>query len=343
MSADVSVAGPVVREGSEEHGRSGPLSRRTFLKAAATAAGGVGLAATLPAAPAAAEGIAIPSTEELREEHANDPAMLIDLTMCVGCGKCVNACKATNDLEWREDQPARGSNAALASTNYSVVQTAPVRGRDNQPRYFRQQCMQCLEPACASACFVKALKKSPEGPVVYDGNMCVGCRYCLVACPFSVPTFEWDRTFGRVSKCQMCYARTSQGEATACSEACLTGAIKFGSRQALLDEAWGRIDSAPAKYVKHVYGEYEAGGTAVMYLSDVPFEQLGFRTGLPTDPLPEYTWQVSRLLPPIAAGLMGTVIALYLRRRNEALEEEDLATEATASKDASERREEGES
>lgn len=253
-----------------------------------------------------------PAVRELAAEHESDAALLIDLTKCVGCGSCVKACKADNGLEWRDDQPALGSDAALASSNYTVVKAVqPEPG--GAVVTVKKQCMHCLEPACASVCFPKALTKSEEGPVVYDPNRCIGCRYCIMACPFGVPTFDWESTFGKVSKCDMCADRTAQGRPTACAEACPTGAITYGTREQLLKDAWGRI-GADESYVKHVYGEEEVGGTSVMYVSDVPFEKLGFVVGLPDKPLPEYTWEITRLIPPVAAGLGAALITLYLRR-----------------------------
>lgn len=263
----------------------------------------------------------------------------MDLTKCVGCGRCVSACKADNDLGWHEDQPATGEDAALASSNWTVVRAVGTELHDDPAfaarrreghRFVKTQCMHCLEPACASACFVKAMRKSEAGPVVYDADKCVGCRYCLMACPFGVPTFEWDETFGRVQKCDMCPERVSQGLPTACAEACTRGAITYGKRRELLVEAWRRIDGAPERYVRHVYGEHEVGGTAVLYISDVSFEQLGFRTGLPTDTLGSYTWEITRLLPPIAAGLGVTLMTLYLRRRKVLLEAGEAAERIAA-------------
>lgn len=302
--------------------RPAGVSRRRFLQVTGAAAVAAGVAAAPRKRPDANELV-----EELAVEHAGDRAQLIDLTRCVGCGKCVVACKLENDLGWREDQPARGPDAVLASENWSVVRTSEARGADGEPRYVRRQCMHCLEPACVSACFVRALKKSPGGPVTYDGDMCVGCRYCLVACPFGVPTFEWDETFGRVSKCDFCDERAARGEPTACSEACPTGAITFGTRQELLDEAHRRIAAEPERYLDHVYGEAEAGGTSVMYLSDVSFEKLGLPTSMPETPLPWYTWQVSKLIPPAAAGIGTAIVALYLRRRRILLDEDGVTPE----------------
>lgn len=297
------------------------VTRRGFLKGVAVGA----VAAGVAAAPSSRRREPSKLVEELAEEHAGDRAMLIDLTRCVGCGKCVRACKLENDLEWREDQPAIGPDAALASSDWSVVRSFGRVGADGQPRYTKRQCMHCLEPACVSACFVKALKKTPGGWVAYDGDMCVGCRYCLMACPFNVPTFEWDETFGRVQKCDLCVDRTSQGEPTACAEACPQGAITFGRRGDLLEEAWRRIRS-DEHYVQQVYGETEVAGTSVMYVSDVPFEELGFRTGVAVDPLPTYTWEVTRILPPFAAGFTVTIMALWARRQK--IQRERAAAEA---------------
>jgi len=288
-------------------------SRRRFLKLLALTAGAAGAEAALPVVPAQAK-----TTEELAAEHAQDRGMLIDLSKCTGCGACVAACKVDNELDWREDQPAVGQNAALASDNWTVVKS--VQTPDKGMRYVKSQCMHCLEPACASACFVKAMQKLPAGWVVYDPNRCVGCRYCLMACPFGIPTFDWDKTFPVVSKCNECFEDSSRPEdPTVCSKACPTGALAFGRRGDLLSEAHRRIDAEPKKYIPHVYGEKEAGGTSMLYISDVPFEELGFRSQ-PARPIPDYTWQVSRLVPPVGAGLAALYTVIYMRRRKLGLE-----------------------
>jgi formate dehydrogenase iron-sulfur subunit len=306
------------------------VSRRTFLKGIGVGAVTAGVAASPRSRRHPPESKLV---EELAQEHTGDRSMLIDLTRCVGCGDCVRACKNENDLAWREDQPAIGPDAALASSDWSVVRSFGRVGAEGQPRYVKRQCMHCLEPTCVSACFVKALRKQPGGWVTYDGDMCVGCRYCLMACPFNVPTFEWDKTFGRIQKCDFCDERALRGQPTACSEVCPTGAITFGTREELLREAHRRIEEAktpsgPARgegtlrYLDHVYGETEAGGTSMLYLSDVSFEELGFSVGMPETPLPWYTWQISKWLPPTAGVLGSAIIALYARRRRLILEEQ---------------------
>ena len=307
---------------AEETGGPPDPGRRRLLKATAVGVGAVGLAAVLPPPAVAAD------VGELAEEHAPDAALLVDLTKCTGCGSCVAACKLQNGLEWRQDQPALGPDAALASANWSAVRTAG-RAPDGDVRYVKTQCLHCLEPACASACFVKALRKSEAGPVVYDGARCVGCRYCILACPFGVPTFEWDETFGRIGKCQMCASRISRGEPTACAEACPSGAVSYGTREEMLGLAHERVRTGSGGYVPHVYGETEAGGTSVLYVSDVPFETLGFVASAPLKPLPTYTWEIARLLPPIAAGLLAMLVVLHARRQRE-LEHREAEREGVA-------------
>jgi Fe-S-cluster-containing dehydrogenase component len=150
--------------------------------------------------------------------------------------------------------------------------------------------MHCKEPACASACFVGAFKKTPEGAVVYNASVCVGCRYCMVACPFGIPAYEYDNTFSpEVTKCTMCYERIKEGLSTACAEACPTGAIQFGKREDLIKVARQRIQSYPERYVDHIYGEHEAGGTAWLYLAGVEFAELDLPSEIQDTPYGELT------------------------------------------------------
>jgi formate dehydrogenase iron-sulfur subunit len=147
--------------------------------------------------------------------------------------------------------------------------------------------MHCQDPACASACLVGALKKTALGPVTYDGSKCIGCRYCIVACPFNVPKYEWSKLVPYVKKCDMCAERQMKGQQPACVEACPVQASISGTREEILDEAQRRILN-DSKYVRHIYGSEEAGGTSVFFISDVPFEKLGFGNP-PKQPLPVLT------------------------------------------------------
>lgn len=252
--------------------------------------------------------------------------MLIDLTRCVGCEACSWACKEANGLP-RTD--ANGLSAATWTFVEHVKSTPTEPSSRDSTTHVKRQCMHCLEPACASVCPVGALRKSAAGPVTYDADRCIGCRYCMIACPFSVPKYEWSATVPRVQKCSMCHdALVARGRPTACASACPTRAISFGDRDALLREAHRRIreDGLRVPYVPRVYGETEAGGTSVLYLSNVSFEALGFKTEIRTASYPALTWRVLSKLPAVvsAAGVGLGSLAWIIRRRDRLAKERRL-------------------
>ncbi|MBO8138696.1 MAG: 4Fe-4S dicluster domain-containing protein [Desulfotomaculum sp.] len=250
--------------------------------------------------------------------------VLVDLTKCVGCGSCTVACKLYNDNKYEKDKPAIGMNATLTDQNWTVVSAKQVK-KEGEPvwRFVKQQCLHCEEPACASACFARAFQKTEEGPVIYYPHLCVGCRYCMLACPFDIPKYQWEKSFPLVTKCQMCSGKVAEGEAPACVSVCPTNVMTFGERDELLALARKTIES-DSRYVKHIYGEKEAGGTSWIYISDVPFEQLGFRTDVPITPLPEYSEGFLKYTPYVIVGWGSLLTGLYLytKRRNKIAQEE---------------------
>jgi Fe-S-cluster-containing dehydrogenase component len=239
--------------------------------------------------------------------------LLIDTTRCVGCRACEAACSEKNALP----QPALAGDERVfdvkRSTSpqvYTVVNRFPNAKDAAAPRFVKTQCMHCVEPACASACPAKALEKTATGPVVYHQERCLGCRYCMVACPFGVPQFEYEKAAPYIRKCSFCADRQAAGRLPACADACPSGALQFGNRADLLEEARTRIYQNPDKYVHHVYGETEAGGTSVLYVSDIPFERLGFRGNVGATSYPAMTQTalsavpfILTLWPPILMGL----------------------------------------
>ncbi len=245
--------------------------------------------------------------------------VLVDLTKCIGCGSCTVACKLWNDHEFEDNVQAHGENPVLNDKTWTTVTYNKVE-KDNEPvwRFVKEQCMHCEHPACVSACFAKAFEKTPEGAVVYHPELCVGCRYCMIACPFGIPKYEWKETFPKVSKCQMCYTKIKNGEQPACVSVCPTGALKFGERDELLAEA-KNIIANDNKYIRHIYGEKEVGGTAWLYISDVPFEELGFRTNVPEIPLQTYSHDYLKWSPGvfIGGGALLTALHFYTKRRND--------------------------
>jgi formate dehydrogenase iron-sulfur subunit len=230
--------------------------------------------------------------------------LLLDTTLCIGCGACAAACKEQNGLPPEIEE---------RTTAYTWTTVQSMNGVN-----VRRMCMHCLSPTCVSVCPVGAMRKQPDGPVTYDAAKCIGCRYCVQACPFDVPKYQWDRPVPVVGKCVMCASRLKQGQSTACSAVCPTGATKFGDRDALIAEARARMAASPGRYVDHLYGLDEAGGTSVLVLSSVPFGSLGFRENLPRTPLPMLTWNVLSKVPDIVM-LGGTFLyGLYwiTRRRD---------------------------
>ena len=170
-----------------------------------------------------------------------------------------------------------------------------------------------------SACLVGAMQQTPEGPVIYDPDKCMGCRYCLVACPYGIPRYDWDRPAPLVHKCTMCYHRLQQGREPACVEACPEETTVFGTREELLAEAHRRIESDPDRYLPRVYGEREVGGTSVLYISDFPLDFLSWKPDLDEKPVPERTWASLKKVPPVILGMAGLMTGLHLviDRRNK--------------------------
>ena len=190
--------------------------------------------------------------------------ILIDVTRCTGCERCVSACVKSNDSEPLRAAADRSAarDGLSADRLCSVVPVA-------EGRFAKKSCLHCLEPSCVSACLVGALEKTADGPVIYDPAMCIGCRYCMLACPFHIPRYEWDEVTPAVVKCDMCQDRLAEGKQPACVEACPEEALLFGDRDQLIETARARIAEHPDAYIDHVWGETEFGGTSVMYISDV--------------------------------------------------------------------------
>jgi formate dehydrogenase iron-sulfur subunit len=181
----------------------------------------------------------------------------------------------------------------------------------------RLMCMHCNEPACVDACPVGALEKTKDGPVVYHAGKCIGCRYCMLACPFQIPKFQWDKPLPYIRKCTMCSDRIAAGDQPACAKVCPTGAVKFGDRTELIREAERRIERNPRGYVHHIYGKHEVGGTCVLHLSSVPFGDIGYRTDLPGQHLGSYSEAAMKAIPGVVLGLsavLGGTYAIIQRR-----------------------------
>jgi formate dehydrogenase iron-sulfur subunit len=211
--------------------------------------------------------------------------ILYDSTRCVGCQECERACAKAHNFPEPTDEIKTGVVRQTSENQRCVVN---IFKTSKGEILVRNQCMHCSEPACAAACLTKAMYKTKEGPVIWRGEKCMGCRYCMVSCPFNVPKFEYHSANPKIQKCDMCYERIIKGEKPVCVENC-SDALVFGNRRDLIKEARKRIVENPDKYVDVIYGENVAGGTGYIYLSPVPFNELGFNPHLQNSSYPALT------------------------------------------------------
>lgn len=279
---------------------------------------------------------------------------LIDTTKCIGCRSCQVSCKAWNDLPGEHTAAPKAGMGyqeprLLSAKTYVVITDnlvdTPGIGPGFKQIFAKRQCMHCEEPACVSACPVTALHKHADGPVVYDKSRCIGCRYCMWACPWGVPTAEWESLDPSIRKCTHCADRLSSavpqyhngtplsGEEQshwvtqhlepACVKACPSGCLKYGERDELLAEAKQRVKNHPDRYVDHIYGEHEAGGTTMLYLASVPFEQIGFPK-VQSEAFPHLSAIALGAVPPAVVGVgaaLGGAYAISKRREKVAAAE----------------------
>jgi len=247
--------------------------------------------------------------------------MLVDISLCIGCRKCEEACKQSNQLPPitvpLEDKTVFQRQRRTDAENYTVVNQY-ANGQPGMPGvYVKKQCMHCEEPACASACLVGALTKSKEGAVLYNKEVCLGCRYCMIACPFGIPAYEYHNPASpQVRKCTLCYERIKSGGVPACAAICPNEAITFGKRSGLLKLASEKILNNPGKYQDHIYGLTEAGGTTWLYISQVPFAALGFPMNLGVKPFAEYTRGFLSAVPVVFVVWPALLGAFYLFAQN---------------------------
>ncbi len=300
---------------SKDNKKDSPaISRRNFLIGSAAAIGGTALLGSYKDASASKEFAGWPDRF----------GCLTDLTACVGCRSCEKACNEANNLPKPDVPFDEGSvfkeKRRPTAQAYTVVNQYKNPKDEGKPIYRKIQCNHCNEPACASACPIHAYTKTPEGAVLYDPEKCFGCRYCMIACPFYVPAYDYESAFEpKIVKCVMCHDRIKTGGMPACAEACPAGAVTFGKRNDLIKIARKKIMENPDRYIDHIYGEHEAGGTSWMYISGVPFEQLDFPANLPKKPLIEETKGFLGAVPVVFTvwpAMFGMVYAA-LRHREE--------------------------
>ncbi len=255
--------------------------------------------------------------------------LLYDATLCIGCKTCVVACQDANGLP-RDPTGIDSRYDAPVDLNFRAKSVIKLFKDGGERSYVKTQCMHCIDPACATACMLGALKKREFGIVSYDPDLCVGCRYCEIACPFNVPKFEWASATPKIVKCELCKERLAVGKEPACTEVCPRKAVIFGRRADLLKEAKRRIAETPGRYIAKVYGETDAGGTQVLYLSHLPFDKLGL-PALGVEPTPDLARSIQHgvyrgFATPLALyGVLGFVMWRNRRLQDSANPENDDA------------------
>jgi Fe-S-cluster-containing dehydrogenase component len=204
--------------------------------------------------------------------------LMYDATKCIGCRACMPACQNANGLA--ADVGGSGGlymqpDTLNAHTKNLIKLYVAADGHERS--FMKQQCMHCVDPACVSGCPMEALHKEPHGVVGWSSTLCIGCRYCQVACPFNIPKFEWDKVNPKIVKCELCrHIVGSTATEPACTKVCPTHAVIYGKRSDLLAEAKRRIKEKPGFYFEdRVYGEFEGGGTQCLVLSHVDYSNLG--------------------------------------------------------------------
>ncbi len=285
-----------------------PLTRRQFLGAGIAGA----CAAGLPKKAAASAG---PVDNDKFE------GLLYDATKCIGCKACVASCKRVNDLPPQkgefDDLGLWDAPMDLDDKTRNIIKL--YKEDDKHFSFVKVQCMHCQKPSCVSVCPVTAMQQDENGTAFYDKEKCIGCRYCQVACPFSIPRFQWDKVLPQIVKCDLCkFTNKATKGVPACADVCPTKAVIFGKRSDLLAEAKKRLAAEPGRYIQKVYGEHEVGGTNVLYISAVEFDKLGLME-MPTESPAAFSEKIHHtiykgFIAPVA--LYGSLFAAaYINRR----------------------------
>ena len=245
------------------------MDRRSLLKGLATTGAGTAVGAAVRPVHAS----------EAVQAPPDAVGLLYDATRCIGCEACVVACKQANNLPGNVYDPPNDLNGTTKNI---------IKRYDGEPHrsYMKQQCMHCLDPACARACMIGAFKKRHFGIITWDPDRCIGCRYCQVACPYNIPKFQWDSANPKIVKCQLCdhiivdeNGELREGELPGCVKACPVQAVVFGKYTDLVADAKQRIADHPDRYwpagKPEIFGLDDGGGTQCLYLASVDFEKLG--------------------------------------------------------------------
>ena len=261
----------------------------------------------------------ISASESVGTNDVEFNGVLYDSTRCVGCRTCEYSCAEAHHLA----DPLPDDKIAPVRKTDETCNTVVNKFQTKKGETFiKRQCMHCNEPACAAACLTKAMFKNKTGPVTWDADKCMGCRYCMISCPFDSPKFEYHSANPKIQKCDMCFERLKKEAKPACAANCPNDALLYGKRRDLIKEARRRIYQKPDLYIDHIYGEREAGGTGWLYLSSVPFDQLGLNTNLQKSSYPELTKGFIYTVPSVFVLVPTLLMGIHQATKNNHLKEE---------------------
>lgn len=232
------------------------ISRRRFLKSLA----GLPLLAT-------------PGIRVVSEAAVRPYGKLVDTIRCIGCKRCMSACKRWNNLKIERNELISDRAIDLSANNWLVVNLRIDSKNQTLKNYDHWACQHCKQPACEGVCPVSAIKKLPFGPVVINEDKCIGCRYCYQACPYKVPRFDFEKRVTR--KCHMCYNRIPllNYMKPACVAACPVNALFFDYKDEVIKEAIRRTELL--KGSTYILGLTEAGGTDMLTILPTKPQDLG--------------------------------------------------------------------
>jgi Fe-S-cluster-containing dehydrogenase component len=245
--------------------------------------------------------------------------ILYDAARCKGCRGCEFDCATAHGFP---DPPPSKDIPAIRKTDPTCNTVVNTYKTSKGDVFIKRQCMHCNEPACVAACLTQAMHKTKMGPVTWDGDKCMGCRYCMVSCPFDSPKFEYFSANPKIQKCDMCFDRLKTGEPPACAFNCPNEALMYGKRRDLMKEARRRMYEKPGLYVDQIYGEHAAGGTGWLYLSPVPFEELGLNNKLQQSSYPALTTGFLYSVPSVFVLVPALLAGIYQATKNNHLNEE---------------------
>ncbi|MBB5443674.1 MULTISPECIES: formate dehydrogenase subunit beta [unclassified Paraburkholderia] len=280
----------------------------------------------------------------IREPATGTVAKLIDVSKCIGCKACQTAC-----MEWNDLRDEIGVNVGvydnppdLTENSWTVMRFAEYENSAGDIEWLirKDGCMHCEDPGCLKACPAPgAIVQYTNGIVDFHQENCIGCGFCIAGCPFDIPRMsQKDR---RVYKCTLCSDRVAVGQEPACVKTCPTGAIMFGTKEDMKQQAEDRIVDLKERGFQNagLYNPDKVGGTHVMYVlhhADRP----SLYHGLPDDPrISPLVSLWKGIAKPIGLAIMGiAALAGFFHYTRVGPNEVSEADEAAAVKEAEEAR-----